>query len=103
MATSIVHRITGVANTVGTIFLVWWLVAAASGPETYATFQTVAGSYAGLLVLFGYTWSLLYHLINGLRHLGWDLGYGFDNKTAERSSLVVFLLSGLATLAVWLI
>ncbi len=103
MATSIVHRITGVGNTLGTVFLVWWLIAVASGPSAYADFQSVAGSYLGLFVLFGYTWSLLYHLINGVRHLGWDLGYGFDNDAAERSSLVIFALSGLVTIAVWIV
>ena len=71
---SILHRITGVALTVGTILLVWWLVAAANGPESFESVQWFLGSWLGLLLLFGWSVALFYHLCNGLRHLWWDTG-----------------------------
>ena len=77
MVMSIVHRITGAALYVGTLLLAWWLLAAASGPNAYATFQTVASSLIGRLVLFGYTWALIHHMLGGIRHLIWDTGHGF--------------------------
>ncbi len=103
MASSITHRATGIANAVGTVFLAWWLTALASGPGAYATFQNVAGSWFGLVVLFGYTWALSYHLFNGVRHLVWDTGHGFDNRVAERTSLLMFLLSAVFAVALWLV
>ncbi len=101
MATSIIHRATGVALYVGTLFLAWWLIAAASTPAAYMIFKDVAGSLIGVLVMFGYTWALLYHSINGIRHLVWDTGYGFENETAERTGLLVIALSAGLTLLIW--
>src|ERR1051326_1934080 len=75
---SILHRATGVALGLGTILLVWWLVAAAQGPEAYAGVQRFLGSWIGLLLLFGWSVALYYHLFNGLRHLWWDTGRGLD-------------------------
>ena len=91
MATSITHRMTGIALSAGTIVVAWWLIAAASGPEAYDVFATAAQSIAGKVVLFGLTWSLCYHLLSGIRHLGWDLGYGFDLRTAEAMSWAVIV------------
>jgi succinate dehydrogenase / fumarate reductase cytochrome b subunit len=101
MMMSIVHRITGAALYVGTVLLVWWLMAAASGPSAYATFQSVAGSFIGLVVLFGYTWALIHHSLGGIRHLIWDTGYGFGD--AEREWLVRATLIGsiLLTVLLW--
>jgi succinate dehydrogenase / fumarate reductase cytochrome b subunit len=93
MATSITHRVTGIGLSAGTILLAWWLVAVASGPETYQTFTAAAQSWFGQLVLFGFTWALAYHLLNGIRHLAWDLGYGFAPATANRNSWIVYILS----------
>ena len=93
MATSIAHRITGVGLAIGTVLLAWWLVAIASGPEAYRTFTDLAASWIGQIVLFGFAWSLAYHLMNGIRHLAWDTGYGFDVKTATRTSWLVIVLS----------
>lgn len=101
MATSICHRATGVGLYAGTIFLAWWLIAAASTPAAYLVFQDVAGGLFGQVILFGYTWALLYHLINGIRHLIWDTGYGFENETAERTGLLVIALSVGLTLLLW--
>lgn len=93
MATSITHRATGIAMAAGTLVVAWWMIAAASGDDAYATFSLVARSPLGLLVLFGFVWSLAYHLVNGIRHLVWDSGYGFAVKTAERSGVLVYALS----------
>src|ERR1700679_2413366 len=93
MATSITHRMTGIAMSIGTLVLAWWLIAAASGPEAYATFSHVAGSWIGRIVLFGFTWSLAFHLLNGIRHLAWDMGYGFSIPTARMTGWLVIVLS----------
>ena len=93
MASSIVHRVTGVGLALGTLLLAWWLIAVASGPEAYHRFQAVAGSWVGQFVLFGFTWALFFHLLNGIRHLAWDMGYGFTPAKANRNSWIVFLLS----------
>lgn len=93
MATSIVHRVTGVALAGGILVLTWWLIAAANGPETYATFVDLITTPLGQLMLFGFTWSLAYHAVNGIRHLAWDLGYGFAVPTADTTGILVFVLS----------
>lgn len=101
MATSIVHRVTGMGLSLGTLLLAWWLIAAASGPEAYQTFSGLAASPIGLLVLFGFTWALAFHLINGIRHLAWDIGFGFDVATARMTGWLVIVLSVLVAMAVF--
>ena len=98
---SITHRLTGVALAVGTLLLVWWLVAAASGPEAYATVQGFLGSIIGRLMLFGWTLALFYHLSNGIRHLFWDAGYGLELKSAYASGWLVLLSAAVLTLVAW--
>jgi succinate dehydrogenase / fumarate reductase cytochrome b subunit len=78
------------------LLVAWWLVAAASGPAEYNFFSIVARSLIGQIVLFGFVWSLAFHLLNGIRHLAWDVGYGFAVPTANRSGVVVVALSLLA-------
>ncbi len=95
------HRATGVALAVGTLLLVWWLVAAASGPEAFAVVQGFIGSILGRLLLFGWTLALFYHLCNGIRHLFWDAGYGFELKQAYASGWLVLLASLALTLLAW--
>ena len=73
MVMSIVHRITGGALYFGMLLLAWWLIAAASGPNAYAGFEWFMGSVIGQLMLFGYTWALIHHMLGGIRHLIWDL------------------------------
>jgi succinate dehydrogenase / fumarate reductase cytochrome b subunit len=102
MLTSILNRATGVALSVGALVLVWWLVAAASGPEAFATVQNFLGSPLGLLMLLGWTASLFYHLFAGLRHLAWDAGHGLDKPGLNAATWLVLALSGLATLLVWI-
>src|SRR6185312_2731617 len=79
MAMSIVHRITGAALYFGLALVAWWLIAAATGPNAYATFEAFAGSLIGRLILFGYTWALIHHGLGGIRHLIWDFGRGFEH------------------------
>jgi len=93
MATSITHRVTGVGLSVGTLFLAWWLIAAASGPEAYQTFSHLAANPIGQLVLFGFVWALAFHLLNGIRHLAWDMGYGFEVPTANATGWLAIVLS----------
>ena len=99
MATSIAHRVTGLALVAGTIVVAWWLIALAIGPSAYDTFSAVARHPLGQLVLFGFTWSLAYHLLNGIRHLAWDIGYGFEVSTANRTGILVVTLSLFAAIA----
>jgi succinate dehydrogenase / fumarate reductase cytochrome b subunit len=101
MATSITHRATGMALSAGTLLVAWWLIAAASGADAYDTFSTVARSPIGLVILFGFVWSLAFHLLNGIRHLAWDAGYGFDVKVAERTGVLVYALSLAVAIAIF--
>jgi succinate dehydrogenase / fumarate reductase, cytochrome b subunit len=96
---SISHRLTGVALGLGTLFLVWWLIAAATGDAAFATAQGFFGSWLGLLLLFGWTYSFFFHLCNGVRHLMWDTGYGFDLHTAYATGWMVLAASSVLTLA----
>ena len=98
MALSIAHRATGIALAAGSIMLVWWLVALAEGPEDFAIAQSFIGSRFGFLLLLGWTASLFFHLANGIRHLFWDAGYGFDVKTTTTSSWAVIAASAALTL-----
>lgn len=103
MAMSIVHRITGVALYAGTLLVVWWLLAAATGPQAYATFQGVAGSIFGRIVLFGYTFALIHHLTGGFRHFLWDLGYGFGPEEREWLTRAALVASVSLTILVWVV
>ena len=103
MGTSILHRITGVGLAGGTLLLAWWLYAVSDGPDSYAVFEAVAGHVLGQLVLFGFTLALVYHAFNGVRHLFWDAGIGFDLKTANRSGLAVYVLTLVTTVLIWVL
>jgi|SRR4051812_5122961 succinate dehydrogenase / fumarate reductase cytochrome b subunit len=98
---SITHRATGVALAVGTLLLVWWLLAAATGPEQFAVVQAVLGSWIGRLLLLGWSWALFYHLANGIRHLFWDAGRGLGIKASYRSGWTVVLASIVLTAITW--
>jgi len=93
MLSSITHRVTGVALAAGTVLIAWWLIATASGPDSYAPFVTVVSNPISQAILFGFTWALSYHLINGIRHLAWDLGYGFNPKFSNGLSVFIFVFS----------
>lgn len=106
MAMSIVHRITGGFLYVGTVFVAVWLVAAASGPEWFALIDGIYQSWIGRLILLGLVWSLIHHAIGGIRHFIWDLGYGFDPKTADRLALLNLVagvvLTGIVAIAAFI-
>ena len=101
MAMSIVHRITGVGLYIGTLLLAWWLAAAASGPDYFDFVNRILGSWPGLVILFGFSWALVHHMLGGIRHLIWDTGTGFEPK--ERQFLAIATLVGSLTLSaiVW--
>lgn len=105
MIVSITHRATGVALTAGMLALAAWLVAISNGPDAYQTFYNLAASPLGLLVLFGFAWSLAFHFLNGVRHLAFDIGYGFKPATARMTALLVialsFALAALVFAVVW--
>jgi len=100
---SITHRLTGIALSIGSPLLVCWLIAAAAGPATYATLHGFLASWLGLLLLLGWTFSFFFHLCNGIRHLFWDAGYGFDLQTIYASGWAVVAISIGLTLSAWVI
>ena len=94
MATSITHRATGVALSAGTLLIAWWLITlATAGISDTPMLPNLIATPIGQIVMFGFTWSLAYHLLNGIRHLAWDVGYGFDVRTANVTGVAVFVLS----------
>ena len=95
---SILHRVTGVALTAGTLLLTWWLVSAAYGPDAFATAQGFVGSLIGQLILWGFTFALFYHLGNGVRHLAWDFGWGFELSQLRTSGIIMVAFAAGATL-----
>ena len=99
---SILHRLTGIALAIGTLLLVWWLIAAATGPEAYDAAQSFIGSILGRLLLLGWTFALFYHLANGIRHLAWDTGWGFELDKAYMTGWLVVIASIVLTLASWI-
>lgn len=101
MATSILHRATGVATIAGLLLGVWWLVALGSSAEAYATYLGFAASPFGLLIWFGVTLSGFVHLTGGIRHLIWDIGLGFDLKSANALSWSGLLIGIALTVILW--
>ncbi|NCF27548.1 MAG: succinate dehydrogenase, cytochrome b556 subunit [Gammaproteobacteria bacterium] len=100
---SVTHRGTGIALVVGTLVLVYWLLAAASGAEAYGSAQQLLGSWLGRIVLLGFSFALFYHLCNGIRHLFWDAGLGFELKTTYASGSAVVIVSIAMTVLAWVL
>ena len=98
---SIFHRITGVALTFGLILLVAWIFTLSLGEEYFEYFVMFIKSWLGLLILFGFTFALNYHLCNGIRHLFWDAGYGYEIETVHKSGLAVLVVSFVLTILIW--
>ena len=98
---SISHRATGVLLVVGSLVLVYWLVAVAGGADTFASAQSLLGSVPGRVLLLAVTFSLFYHLGNGIRHLFWDAGLGFELRTAHRSGVAVIVAAIALTAVAW--
>lgn len=98
---SILHRMTGVALSVGAVALVSWLLALAAGQSSFQQINGLFGSLVGQLLLLGWSFAFFYHLCNGIRHLAWDVDRGFDKHFARKSGLVVVGVAVLLTLAFW--
>jgi succinate dehydrogenase / fumarate reductase cytochrome b subunit len=98
---SITHRATGIALAVGTLLLVWWIVAAATGESAFANVQAFIGSWIGRLLLLGWSFAVFYHLCNGIRHLFWDAGKGFELETAYMSGRLVVGAAIVLTIVAW--
>ena len=103
MAMSIMHRITGGALYFGTALIAWWLIATASGSDSFSTVSAFFGSIFGRLVLFGYSWALLHHAAGGVRHLIWDTGAGLGREESTRLAIATLLFSLIATVVLWVI
>jgi succinate dehydrogenase / fumarate reductase cytochrome b subunit len=99
---SIMHRATGVAASVGTLLFAWWLIAAASSDGAYAGVSGFMRSPIGIIVLFGWTAALWYHFCNGIRHLAWDAGFGFDLPDVHRTGWAVVAATALLTVVTWI-
>jgi succinate dehydrogenase / fumarate reductase, cytochrome b subunit len=103
MVMSIFHRITGAALYFGTLFLAWWLIAAAVGPAYFDYVNSWFGTWLGKLVLLAYTWALIHHALGGIRHFIWDFGVGYDLATVDKLSWWSIYGSLALTVAVWVI
>lgn len=103
MALSIAHRASGVVLSLALVLLTWWLVALASGGESFAIVDTVADSWFGGLILFCLTFVLFYHMANGIRHLAWDIGFGFEKHQAKATGIAVLAAAGVLTFITWIV
>ena len=99
---SITHRIAGVINLLALILIFFWLVVLSLGESNYELFLSIINSFFGKSILIGFTWSMSFHLLSGIRHLAWDLGYGFEIKTANISGIIVIIFSLALTIIFWL-
>lgn len=103
MSLSILHRATGLVLALGTLLLTGWVIALAMGPDAYQAVEGFVHGWFGKLILAGWSLAFFYHLCNGIRHLFWDLGKGFELHVARRSAAVVIVMALLLTAAAWLI
>jgi succinate dehydrogenase / fumarate reductase cytochrome b subunit len=101
--TSIMHRLTGIALGAGTVLFTAWLVCAAMGDSAFSVIQAIFASWIGMLVLFGFTLALFYHFCNGIRHLAWDAGKGFELPDMHRNGWLVIAASIILTVVFWAI
>ena len=99
---SITHRISGVINLLSLILIFFWLIILSLGENNYELFLILINSFLGKFILIGFSWSMIFHLLSGIRHLAWDLGYGFEIKTANISGAVVIISSLVLTIIFWL-
>ncbi|MGH8175698.1 MAG: succinate dehydrogenase, cytochrome b556 subunit [Steroidobacter sp.] len=103
MALSILHRVTGVALSVGLLLFVYWLVALASGAEAYADAQAIFAHPLTRVALIGFSFAFFYHLLNGVRHLTWDTGRGLERRSARLSGWIAFIGALAATALFWVL
>jgi len=99
---SITHRISSVINLLALILIFFWLVTLSLGESNYESFLLIINSFVGKFILIGFTWSMSFHLLSGIRHLVWDLGYGYEIKTANISGVIVIIFSLILTIIFWL-
>ena len=99
---SITHRISGIINLTALILIFFWLLVLSLGENNYELFLLIINSFFGKFILIGFTWSMSFHLLSGIRHLVWDLGYGFEIKTANISGIIVIIFSLALTIIFWL-
>ena len=100
---SITHRIVGVLNLLTLILMFFWLLTFSLGEIKYELFLQLINSFFGKFILIGFTWTMSFHILSGIRHLVWDMGYGFEIKTANISGIIVILSSLIATIISWLL
>jgi len=101
MTMSILHRVTGGALYFGTLLVAWWLIAAATSEHYFDFVSWLYGSWFGRLVLLGYTWALMHHMLGGLRHLVWDTGAGLEKHTASKIGWATLAGSVVLTILIW--
>tara|TARA_B100000686_G_scaffold58104_1_gene62374 strand:- start:128 stop:514 length:387 start_codon:yes stop_codon:yes gene_type:complete len=99
---SITHRIVGVINLLALILIFFWLLTLSFDESNYELFLLIINSFFGKFILIGFTWSMIFHLLSGIRHLVWDLGYGFEIQTANISGIIVIIFSLVLTIIFWL-
>ena len=99
---SITHRICGVINLFTLILIFFWLLFLSLGESNYELFLLMINSFIGKFILIGFTWSMSFHILSGIRHLAWDMGYGFEIKTANISGIIVVISSLIVTIIFWL-
>ena len=99
---SIIHRISGIINLLALILIFFWLVILSIGESNYELFLLTINSFFGKFILIGFTWSMSFHILSGIRHVAWDLGYGFEIKTANISGIIVIICSLVLTIIFWL-
>ena len=99
---SITHRISGIINLLALILIFFWLIFLSLGENNYQSFLLIINSFVGKFILIGFTWSMSFHLLSGIRHLVWDLGYGFEIKTANITGMIVIIFSLALTIIFWL-
>ena len=99
---SITHRISGVINLLALILIFFWLTALSLGENNYESFLLIINSFFGKFILIGFSWSMCFHILSGIRHLMWDFGYGFEIRTANVSGIIVIIFSLALTIIFWL-
>ena len=102
MVMSVFHRLTGCALYFGALLIAWWLIAAATGPDYFVFVNGLFATWVGMVVIVGYTWALIHHMLGGLRHLLWDTGSGLDIASVDLLSWGTIVLSLLLTAGLWL-
>ena len=100
---SITHRISGIINLIALLFIFFWLLVLSLGESNYELFLLISNNFIGKCVLIGFSWSMIFHILSGIRHLAWDLGYGFEIKTANISGIIVIISSLASTIIFWLL